>query len=93
MFALGTSQLNAGVSATRMTWVVVGAISWLREEAGTGASMAVKEEAMWAAGLAWVARVHGATLDVGRYTRSVREASGSHAPRAAGQLGRWACAC
>ena len=50
--------------------------------------MAVKKRLVWAVGLSWVARVHGATLQVGRYARSVRVASASRAPRVAGELGR-----
>jgi len=39
-----------------------------------------------------VALGHGATHRLGRYVRSVREAAASRAPRANGELVRWACA-
>ena len=41
---------------------------------------------VWVVGLRWLLRVHGATLHVGSYARSVREASASRAPRCTGEL-------
>ena len=67
-------QLTPGVSPTRTVWVAGGAISRWRNELGAGDSLAVKKRLAYAAGVSWVARLHGATLPVGRYARSVREA-------------------
>jgi hypothetical protein len=70
---------------------MVEALSRLRKEAGSGASLTVWKGGVGARSLV-VAQVHGATHRLGRYVRSVREASASRAPRANGELVRWACA-
>ena len=70
---------------------MVEAISRLRKDAGSGASLTVWKDCVGGQSLA-VALVHGATHRLGRYVRSVREASASRAPRANGELVRWACA-
>ena len=60
---------------------MVEAISRLRKDAGSGASLTVWK-VVWVVGL----QVLGATLHVGSYARSVREASASRAPRCTGKL-------
>ena len=48
--------------------------------------MAVKKRLAYAAGVSWVARPHGATLHVGCYVRSVREALSPARASSAGEL-------
>jgi hypothetical protein len=68
--------------------VVGGAISRWRNEAGTGAPLAVKKRLAYAAGVSWVARLHGATLHAGCYARNVREALRPARASSAGELGQ-----